>query len=163
MKKTEVLEILDYMFEFLFANTQPGSTTEIDDITIKNYLSDAGFEQTNIDKALKYLNDMTGTDIKLEEIKTKQKSNGMRIYNKSEQEKLGIKGCGLLFYLEHSKKLSASSRELIIEQIYDLPYECSFEELLWIAQSININANHKDIAGIANEIDYDNDKFSIRH
>jgi Smg protein len=46
-----ILDVLTYMFDYLFEVTEE-EVNEIDDITLKARLSDAGFEVARIDKAL---------------------------------------------------------------------------------------------------------------
>lgn len=160
MKKTEVIEILDYMFEFLFLSSEEGSTTEIDDKTIKQHLSDAGFDDSNIENALDYLKNMA-TEV---EVEVFNKSNsGLRIYNNAEKQKLGTAGVGLLTYLDNNKSITPQVREMIVEQVVELPYECSTEELLWIAESAAMNMDNPGLPDLLNSIDYSIDKVSTRH
>ena len=47
-----ILDVLTYMFDYLFEEAEQDSSHEIDDTALKAHLSDAGFETVRIEKAL---------------------------------------------------------------------------------------------------------------
>lgn len=161
MKKNDVFGILDYMFEFLFSTTNFGEESEINDKEIKSYLSNAGFDNENIENALSYLSNIAVQSESKEHINAPS-TNSFRIYSDSEQQKLCTKSLNLLITLEHNKKLTAQNRELIIDQIMSLPYKSSFAEFRWLAITVIMNADNKDLEQLINDADY-NEAFNIRH
>ena len=50
-----ILDVLTYMFDYLFEEAEQDSSHEIDDMELKAHLSDAGFDTNRIDKALSWL------------------------------------------------------------------------------------------------------------
>jgi len=177
MEKTEAIEILDYMFEFLFTSAQEGFETEIDDNTVKQYLTDAGFESSQVDNALKYLQSISGEEASeiihnvnsgitettgATEV-TKTAGTGLRIYSKQEKEQLGITAIGVLTYLDNRGSLSPLLRETIIEQVMELPYQCELDELLWIIESTALNLDNQSQSGVLASGGYESDKEGTRH
>ncbi|VVM21735.1 Protein of unknown function Smg [uncultured Gammaproteobacteria bacterium] len=55
MTNNNILDVLTYMFDYLFEVAEQDASQEIDDTALKAHLSDAGFEVTRIDKALSWL------------------------------------------------------------------------------------------------------------
>jgi Smg protein len=160
MEKTEAIEILDYMFEFLFTSAKEGTETEIDDSAVKKYLSDAGFESAQIDNALEYLQGMA-EEISVQTFNTQ--TNGLRIYSTEEKQKLGTKAFGVLTYLDSNKSINPIMREMVAEQVMDLPYECEFDELMWIIESAALNLDSQSLPFELGDSDYQGDKDGTRH
>lgn len=50
-----ILDVLTYMFDYLFEEAGQDSTYEIDDTELKAPLSDIGFDTMRLDKALSWL------------------------------------------------------------------------------------------------------------
>ena len=50
-----ILDVLTFMFDFLFESAEQGSAHELDDDLLKAHLSEAGFDDGRIDKALNWL------------------------------------------------------------------------------------------------------------
>lgn len=136
MINNNILDVLTYMFDYLFEVAEQKSSDEIDDIALKAYLSDAGFETARINKALNWL----------ENIATSQdgtthsfgNSNGvMRIYSEEEQLKLDAKSRGFLLFMENMEQINANQREMIIDQIMSLGDSAvSLEDLKWVVMMV---------------------------
>ena len=47
-----ILDVLTFMFDFLFDSAEQDSTHELDDDLLKTHLSEAGFDSERIEKAL---------------------------------------------------------------------------------------------------------------
>jgi Smg protein len=87
-----ILDVLTYMFDYLFEVTEE-EVNEIDDITLKARLSDAGFEVARIDKALSWLENIA--TLQDGSIQLSGHSNGgMRIYSSDEKSKLNARSRG---------------------------------------------------------------------
>ena len=85
-----ILDVLTYMFDYLFEEAEHDSSNEIDDTTLKAHLSDAGFEPIRIEKALSWLENIAT----LQDGNIKPFANthgGMRIYSEVEKLKLDAK------------------------------------------------------------------------
>ncbi len=162
MKKNNVFEILDYMFEFLFAQSEQEETTEIDDITIKKYLKSEGFTSDNIEQALLYLTNVTNNKVNIELITTSN-TDSIRIYTDEEKKRLGKKGCDLLTFLKNSKQLNTINCELIIAKLMNLPYIFNYQEIKWLANIVTLNENNHNLTTIIDEVNFDIDKEKIRH
>lgn len=160
MEKTEAIEILDYMFEFLFSSAQEGAQTEIDDNVVKKYLSDAGFDSSQIENAIDYLQNMA-SEVSMQSFDNT--SNGLRIYSLEEKTKLGTTALGVLTYLDNRKSITPVLRESIIEQLTTLPYQCELDELLWIIESAALNIDKQDLPEILSSSNYESDKEGTRH
>jgi len=79
-------------------------------------LSAAGFEEEEISDALAWLQGLaqvTQTCVTLDH----EPSDGFRVYNSFEYERLGAEAIGFLTFLEHQGSLSASQREIVIERV----------------------------------------------
>jgi Smg protein len=160
MEKIEAIEILDYMFEFLFTSAKEGMETEIDDSIVKKHLTDAGFESSQIESALEYLQGMANEI----SVQTFDKENdGLRIYSEEEKQKLGVNALGVLTYLDSNKSINATMREMIVEQVMSLPYECETEELMWIIESAALNLDSQSLPVELGDSDYQGDKDGTRH
>ncbi len=132
-----ILDVLTYMFGYLFEEAEQDATHEIDDIELKAHLSDIGFDTTRIDKALSWLENIaTIQDGKTKPFKTTYQTS-MRIYTESEKIKLSAKSRGFLLFMENIGQLDANQREMIIDQIMSLgDTSISLEDLKWVVMMV---------------------------
>ena len=141
-----ILDVLTYMFDYLFEEAEQDSSHEIDDIALKAHLSDAGFEVTRIDKALDWLESIAT----LQDGSVKPFANtygGMRIYSDAEKLKLDAKSRGFLLFMENMGQLDANQREMIIDQIMSLDdSEVSLDDLKWVVMMVLGNSNDEEIS-----------------
>ncbi len=141
-----ILDVLTYMFDYLFEEAEHDSSHEIDDTTLKAHLSDAGFETARIDRALSWLENIAT----LQDGSIKPFANtrgGMRIYSAAEKLKLDTKSRGFLLFMENMGQVDANQRELIIDQIMSLGDSAvSLDDLKWVVMMILGNSNDEEIS-----------------
>ena len=140
-----ILDVLTYMFDYLF-EVADDSVNEIDDITLKAHLSDAGFEVARIDKALDWLENIAT----LQDGETQLFTNtngGMRIYHNDEKLKLNAKSRGFLLFMENMGQINAVQREIIIDQVMSLDEAAiSLEDLKWVVMMVLGNSEDEDMS-----------------
>ena len=111
-----ILDVLTYMFDYLFEESEQDSPSQIDDTALKAHLSEAGFETGRIDKALNWLENIaTLQDGKFMPFSVS--NGGMRIYSEEEKSRIDAKSRGFLLFMENVGQLDASQREMIINQV----------------------------------------------
>lgn len=141
-----ILDVLTYMFDYLFEEAEQDSSNEIDDIALKAHLSDAGFETIRIEKALSWLENIAT----LQDGSVKPFANtrgGMRIYSDVEKLKLDAKSRGFLLFMENMKQIDANQREMIIDQIMSLgDAAVSLDDLKWVVMMVLGNSNDEEIS-----------------
>ncbi len=137
-----ILDVLTYMFDYLFEEAEQDSTHEINDTELKAHLSDIGFDTIRIDKALSWLENIaTIQDGKIKPFKTTYQGS-MRIYTEVEKIKLSAKSRGFLLFMENIGQLDANQREMIIDQIMSLgDASISLEDLKWVVMMVLGNSN----------------------
>ncbi|MBE8189566.1 MAG: DUF494 domain-containing protein [Candidatus Thioglobus sp.] len=141
-----ILDVLTYMFDYLFEEAEHNSPNEIDDVTLKAHLSDAGFEVNRIDKALSWLEDIAS----LQDGSIQPFANtdgGMRIYSEDEKIKLDAKSRGFLLFMENMGQIDAHQREMVIDKIMLLGDSAiSLDDLKWVVMMILGNSNDQEIS-----------------
>jgi len=141
-----ILDVLTYMFDYLFEEAEQDSSHEIDDIALKSHLSDAGFEAVRIEKALSWLENIAT----LQDGSVKPFANtrgGMRIYSNVEKLKLDAKSRGFLLFMENMDQIDANQREMIIDQIMSLGDSAvSLDDLKWVVMMVLGNSNDEEIS-----------------
>lgn len=132
-----ILDVLTYMFDYLFEESEQDATHEIDDTELKAHLSNIGFDTMRIDKALSWLENIaTIQDGKIKPFKTAYQGS-MRIYTKAEKIKLNAKSRGFLLFMENIGQLNPNQREMIIDQIMSLgDASISLEDLKWVVMMV---------------------------
>ncbi|NYT52719.1 MAG: DUF494 domain-containing protein [Candidatus Vesicomyosocius endoextente] len=132
-----ILDVLTYMFDYLFEEAEQDATHEIDNTELKAHLSDIGFDTTGIDKALSWLEKIaTIQDGKIKPFKTTYQGS-IRIYTKTEKIKLNAKSRGFLLFMENIGQLNGNQREMIIDQIMLLgDTSISLEDLKWVVMMV---------------------------
>ncbi len=141
-----ILDVLTYMFDYLFEEAEQDSSHEIDDTALKAHLSDAGFETVRIEKALSWLENIAT----LQDGSVKPFANthgGMRIYSDAEKLKLDVKSRGFLLFMENMGQLDANQREIIIDQIMSLgDSSVPLDDLKWVVMMVLGNSNDEEIS-----------------
>ncbi len=142
-----ILDVLTYMFDYLFEEAEQDNAHEIDDLELKAHLSDAGFDVVGIDKALSWLENIAT----LQEGETKPFNtvyrSSMRIYTPAEQNKLDAKSRGFLLFMENIGQLDANQREMIIEQVMSLgEAKIDLEDLKWVVMMVLGNSVEGEIS-----------------
>jgi len=104
--KENVLDVLMYLFEtYVDAEDEP----EPDQSELRSELSRAGFADAEIERALVWLDDLTGQQDSLPY--GNQTAHGTRIYNDFEHERLDACCRGYITYLEQIGILSPPQRD----------------------------------------------------
>ena len=139
-----ILDVLTYMFDFLFEEAEHGSEQQIDDQALKAHLSDAGFDTVRIDKALSWLENIaTLQDGGISAFTAT--SGAMRIYSNAEKTKLDTKARGFLQFMENVGQLDAGQREMIIDQVMSLgDASIDLEDLKWVVMMVLGNSSDKE-------------------
>jgi len=141
-----ILDVLTYMFDYLFEEAEQDSSHEIDDTALKAHLSDAGFETVRIEKALSWLENIAT----LQDGSVKPFANtrgGMRIYSDAEKLKLDVKSRGFLLFMENMNQVDANQREVIIDQIMSLgDSSVSLDDLKWVVMMVLGNSDDEEIS-----------------
>jgi Smg protein len=142
-----ILDVLTYMFDYLFEEAEMDNAHEIDDAELKAHLSEAGFDVIGIDKALNWLENIaTLQEGKLKFFDAVYQSS-MRIYTDAEQLKLDVKAREFLLFMENIGQLNANQREMIIEQIMSLDEGViDIEDLKWVVMMILGNSAENEIS-----------------
>ena len=135
-----IIDVLTFMFDFLFEYAEQDSAQELDDDILKARLSEAGFDDGRINKALSWLENIASLqEGKLDSLVTIQ--NSLRIYSKAEQNKLNAKARGFLMFMENVGQLSAAQREMVIEQVMNLEDSTLLmEDLKWVIMMVICNS-----------------------
>ena len=123
-----ILDVLTFMFDILFESAEQDSAQEVDDDLLKSHLSDAGFDDDRIEKALNWLENIAAFDTT---------HNSMRIYNELEKNKLDAKARGFIMFMENMGQLSASQREMVIDQVMSLEdSKLTIDDLKWVVMMV---------------------------
>lgn len=127
--KEDIFDVLIYLFENYLDN-------EIemfgDADTIASELIDAGFEQPEVKKAFDWLESLSEESTISPTI-----SPAFRIFSDQEKAVLDLECQDFLLFLEHSKILTPTSREIVIDRAMALKNEnITLEKLKWLVLMI---------------------------
>ncbi len=111
-----MLDVLLYLFEHYM---EEGREVPHDEAVLKGVLKDAGFPQTEINKAFVWLEDLVQQGGNAEA----QQRNSFRIYTPKELSRLDSECRGFLLTLEYCGVVSPQAREIIIERAMALDLE----------------------------------------
>ncbi len=125
--KENVLDLLIYLFE----NTM-NADEELrpDRLTLKRELEKAGFTEPDIDRALEWLDGLSGERVgKVAEATAR----AVRVFSGHELMRLDTDVRGYLMYLENVHILSGAQRELVIDRLMALDAdEIDIEQVKWV-------------------------------
>ena len=138
--KENMLDVLIYLVEhYIEGEVDPSETP--DQGTLKARLSDAGFNNNNIEGAFEWL-DTLGTlpaDA--------SPSNSTRIYNQQERNILSSECRGFMLFLEQGGIIDTSMRELIISSAIALDCgELDLDRFKWILLMVLFNQPGREAA-----------------
>jgi Smg protein len=125
--KDNVLDLLIYLFEnYMSADDEPRPDRD----TLKIELDKAGFAERDIDRALQWLDGLSGDQLgKVAEATAR----AVRVFSSQEVVRLDTDVRGYLMYLENVKILSAAERELVIDRLMALEAdEIDIEQVKWV-------------------------------
>ena len=137
-----MVDVLIYLYEnYMDGESQPPT----DQGELEDELSQAGFTGVEIEKALRWLDELAaGAD---EPQCHSHTVGSMRIYSESECAKLDIEARGLLLFLEQNAILDPDSRELVIDRVLAIDHAgVSVEELKWVVLLVLMNRPGREAA-----------------
>ena len=140
--KEIVLDVLMYLFEaYIDAEVEP----EPDQNELKDELSRAGFGDTEIDRALDWLDGLTDNHERF--ICNPQTAHGTRIYNDLEMERLDAECRGFITYLEQIRILSPPQREILIDRLLALETpDIDVEQIKWVVLMVLFSQPGQELA-----------------
>jgi Smg protein len=134
--KEDVLDVLMYLFE----NYMDDDTAiEADPETLKIQLREAGFLNTEINKAFTWLEDLAIMQ-EGNSIATTLATRSIRVFSPEEEKKLDVECRGFLMFLEQMGVLNNVSRELVIDRIMALETpDIDLEQVKWVVLMVLFN------------------------
>ena len=132
--KDNVLELLIYLFEnYMSTDEEPRP----DRNTLKTELDKAGFPEPDIDRALEWLDGLSGEQLgKVAEATAR----AVRVFSSQELLRLDTDVRGYLMYLENVHILSGTQRELVIDRLMALEAdEIDIEQVKWVVLMVLFN------------------------
>jgi len=140
--KENVLDVLMYLFEtYIDADEEP----EPNQNELRDELSRAGFNDTEIDRALDWLDGLADNHDGL--TYNPQTANGTRIYNDVEQARLDSGSRGFITYLEQIGILSPPQREILIDRLLALETpDIDVEQIKWVVLMVLFSQPGQELA-----------------
>ena len=125
--KENVFDILMYLFEHYFHDAVDVDPNRVE---IESELRGAGFAEPQIHKALNWIDALADS----RDLPVATDSHGaLRVYTEAEMARLDVECRGFLMFLEQTGILTASNRELVIEQLMALDDGAiELDQLKWI-------------------------------
>jgi Smg protein len=126
--KEGVLDILIYLFENYMDDAEPSPRP--DRTLLAEELEHAGFEGSDVNRALQWLDSLRETPDSQSERAT---ARAIRVFSAFEQLRLDADCRGHLMHLEHIGILSAAQRELVIDRLMALEADdIDIEKVKWV-------------------------------
>ncbi len=133
--KENVLDVLMYLFENYFYD-EPEETP--DRHSMESNLHQAGFSNGEISKAFEWLDGLAEQRFQPE--LTSQSDQPIRIFVKSETDRIDTDCRDFLMYLENVGILDAARRELVIDRLLALDSdEITLEDVKWVVLMVLFN------------------------
>ncbi len=140
--KENVLDVLMYLFEtYVDTDEEP----EADQNELRDELSRAGFADSEIDRALDWLDGLTDHQESI--AFHAQTAHGMRVYNDFEQERLDAACRGYIAYLEQIGILSPQQREILVDRLLALEStDIDVEQIKWVVLMVLFSQPGQELA-----------------
>ncbi len=140
--KENVLDVLMYLFEtYVDTDEEP----EADQHELRAELASAGFGDTEIERALDWLDGLTDRHDGL--TYNAQTAHGTRIYNDVEQNRLDSACRGYITYLEQIGILSPPQREILVDRLLALEApDIDVEQIKWVVLMVLFSQPGQEIA-----------------
>ena len=140
--KESVLDVLIYLFDH-YVEEELEITPDQEDL--KSQLVHAGFADTQVDKAIDWLE---GLAMQKDKLDTRiLRSMSIRLFNDVENEKLDVECKGFLLFLEQSGVLDSEDRELVIDRVMALETDLiELQQLKWVVLMVLFNRPGKEAA-----------------
>ena len=131
--KENVLDVLMYLFE-TYVETE--EDPEPDQNELRMELSRAGFGDSEIERALEWLDGLTD-----------QPAHATRIFNDFEHERLDTFCRGYITYLEQAGILSPPQREILVDRLLALESEdIDVEQIKWVVLMVLFSQPGQELA-----------------
>jgi Smg protein len=154
-----MVDVLIYLYE----NYMDGeSKAPTDQGELEEELSQAGFTAGEIQKALRWLDELAaGVDKPQYHA---HRAHSIRIYAEAECAKLDVEARGLLLFLEQTGILDPVGRELVIDRVLAIDHAAvSVDELKWVVLLVLMNRpGHEDAFSQMEDLVY-NDEPTVIH
>ncbi len=130
-----MVDVLIYLYEnYLDGEGQP----PIDQSELEDELSQAGFTNAEIGKALRWLDELAAG------VNTPQYHDhtigSIRVYSDAECQKLDVEARGLILFLEQNGILDPVSRELVVDRVLAIDHATvAVDELKWVVLLVLMN------------------------
>lgn len=130
-----IVDVLIYLYEnYMDGESRPPN----DQDELEEELSQAGFSNGEIEKALRWLDELAAGAESSPHHPYAERS--MRIYSDAESAKLDVEARGLLLFLEHGGILDPASRELVIDRVLAIDHaNVSLDEIKWVVLLVLMN------------------------
>ena len=140
--KEGVFDVLMYLFEtYIDADDDP----EPDQNELRGELIKAGFGDTEIDRALDWLDGLAENHN--ERIFNPQTEHGTRVYNDLELDRLDTNCRGFIVYLEQIGILTPPQRELLIDRLLALETpDIDVEQIKWVVLMVLFSQPGQELA-----------------
>jgi len=140
--KENVLDVLMYLFEtYIDAEEEP----ESDQNELRDELAKAGFRDSEIDRALDWLDGLADNHDNLSY--NQQTAHGTRIYTSIEQQRLDACCRGFIIYLEQIGILSPVQREILIDRLLALEsQDIDVEQIKWVVLMVLFSQPGQELA-----------------
>jgi len=140
--KENVLDVLMYLFE-TYVDTE--EEPEPDQNELRAELSRAGFGDSEIERALLWLDGLTDQQQCLDY--GGQTGHGIRIYNDFEHERLDSACRGYITYLEQIGILSPPQREILVDRLLALETaDIDVEQIKWVVLMVLFSQPGQELA-----------------
>tara|TARA_R110002096_G_scaffold154_2_gene689 strand:- start:2 stop:478 length:477 start_codon:yes stop_codon:yes gene_type:complete len=140
--KENVLDVLMYLFES-YVDTE--EVPEPDQNELRLELSQAGFGNSEIERALTWLDGLTDHQDNLQY--GNPSVRGTRIYNDFEHERLDSFCRGYITYLENIGILSPPQRELLVDRLLALESaDIDVEQIKWVVLMVLFSQPGQELA-----------------
>ncbi|MEM7465397.1 MAG: DUF494 domain-containing protein [Pseudomonadota bacterium] len=134
--KQSVIDILIYLFENYMDDDLD---IAFDQDEIKTQLKDAGFEISQVTRALDWLEDLS-TAAQHGDGAMASHTTSTRVFAEQELMKLDVECRGFIYFLEQVGVLEPDNRELVIDRVLALDNEeVDIEQLKWIVLMVLFN------------------------
>lgn len=140
--KENVLDVLMYLFEtYIDTEEEP----EPDQNELRDELARAGFGDSEIERALDWLDGLTDDHDGL--ACDPQTARGTRIFNDVEQQRLDV-GCrGFITYLEQIGILTPPQREILVDRLLALESpDIDVEQVKWVVLMVLFSQPGQELA-----------------
>ena len=140
--KENVLDVLMYLFE-TFVDTEEDPEPDQNELRLE--LSRAGFGDSEIERALVWLDGLTDHQESLNY--GNLSAHSTRIYNEFEQERLDAACRGYVAYLEQIGILSPPQREILIDRLLALESaDIDEEQIKWVVLMVLFSQPGQELA-----------------